>query len=372
MADVRTLNLDTGNIESFSAIDRSEYFIDSDKRNELISHLSAMVREGLWTPHFQAWRPFVKTYLRSGIDPDINSKWASAISDREKPMQPTPNHYSDMISELREMYYRSNRNEVFPNASWNDICLLYNQLDTLVTNEKMVKNYIYSPVVLNEALITLLDKEDGERYSKNLAYAIHLYTHCFIGPGVVSKVVTDSIEEQLDYWLEDYSAEFKRVAEFAGNTSSVYRWYTDEVLDIMCNAWRKSLRVRFGETVLEAGSLLHFPLWLSENIHKEINWIPGIQSSDMNDVYIFDSIYAAINIDKVKDDFSFIYALCVSESGFKRCMKHFDNVCCDLRTGKFITNMKNIQILGHSYGDPPHPLTPEGYVKNLKVRGFPV
>ena len=367
MSDIRLIQLESDRSPVVSALAVNRYFLGEDRIGELENLIPKIVECDYWSPDFQAWEPFLTSYLMSGANPPLASAWLKKLGEKIELFEPEENQYSAIYSEVVSSR-RSKKVELFVDYSWPQLVEFSERCATYINNEKTIMKFLYDADRYNKLLSTLLEVKYEDGRSKYLAHAIYLYRHCMLNKHPATTAIKQELEKQINYYVERFVNVFDSVASFPDDNKDAYQWYTDPVKNILCRAWKAGMELHGDSKLLTAKDLFNMPVWLSEQITSYVSTMPPVVTTQCSYSFVFNAIEYILKPNGQYDDPNMIYAFCIPRSNVNAMLNVMNDFYWDVREHRIVQLIIDCFMCGKS--NAPQDILDLKY--DLSRRGFPV
>lgn len=371
MADVRRLTLMDSGFSRVDGVPQETFKLGLERLDWLKKVLPELDALGYWSPQYSAWEPFLFSYLRSGIIPELASKWLPRLAEKIEVFKPPENDRSAMFAEIIK-YYKINSQEMFKDYRWDDIEDFVSWSPTIIDNYREIISFIFNTDRCNKILSSLLNVKDEEtNLSPNLPYVVYMYRHLDNKSAVSASIVTE-IKAQLQIYIKLFTESFDSVASFIGEKLDVYTWYTPKVKDLIVHAWETSLDNSRSRDLVTPKDVFSMPVWLSEQVTDYLNTLPCTYTEPQKETYVFDAVlYSLYAKDLSQRDI--IYASCLAKSTVKSMISRLSTFYWDVKENRFVQTLIDMVDAKHTIsGFDPNTKTASEYAEELRRRGFPV
>ena len=371
MADVRRLTLMDSGFSKVDGVPQETFKLGLERLDWLKKVLPELDALGYWSPQYSAWEPFLFSYLRSGIIPELASKWLPRLAEKIEVFKPPENERSAMFAEIIK-YYKINSQEMFKDYRWDDIEDFVSWSPTIIDNYREIISFIFNTDRCNKILSSLLNVKDEEtNLSPNLPYVVYMYRHLDNKSAVSASIITE-IKAQLQIYIKLFTESFDSVASFIGEKLDVYTWYTPKVKDLIVHAWETSLDNSRSRDLVTPKDVFSMPVWLSEQVTDYLNTLPCTYTEPQKETYVFDAVlYSLYAKDLSQRDI--IYASCLSKSTVKSMISRLSTFYWDVKENRFVQTLIDMVDAKHTIsGFDPNTKTASEYAEELRRRSFPV
>lgn len=363
MSDVRRLNLEEAPMRKVSLVSVDNYKLGPQGLQVLKDTLPKLMQCDYWSPEYQAWEPLVQTYLTSGSNPELAGEWLPRMSTKIRRLGPTDGLFSSMYSNVLYMN-KVPSTEAFVDCHWEKILQFVQTIPKYIDNQKIITDYIFSKANYLELLAAMVA-------DNHLIEAIYLYRHCMFESNPAPVEIIAPLLEQINVWVQRYSAVFESVASMIDNTSGVYSWYTREVKDLVCNAWLSSTDLSYNRSIITRQDTERLPIWLSEQLTAYLRKLPCVMTVPADKQYTFDALEYAFQPDANLADPQMIYAFCIPRDYIKGLFITLSEFYWMVMEGRFTPYLISRVEAAYSSGNQSVEKTPDEYRKELLSRGFP-
>lgn len=372
MSDVRKINLRGGSIDNISAVSRESYKM-SDTNAELFKGvLEKLSRLSFWDPYYQAWIPFVQTYLRSGADPKAASVWLPILGAKDKVMLPKTGAHTRAFRELQRMR-RSTNTEAFADFYWGEIESFYQYSVFVLDSAKQIKKIVQDPQVIQDLCQNLLKCSDSViGVSDFLGDACFLYRHVPEEIRIELGREKVLIEKQVDAYCEQFSKTFDDVCSFCSGKSEIYMWYCAEVKDLIIRAWQDATNPVRNYSRLTPADVLKMPINISEKVTAYIGDLPCVTDLDVNMEFVFDALQSALKENASYDDGTSFYAYTIPVSYYTRLFGILNEFSYSITDGSFFYGLLSYAMAAAWKQGSNTENVRSRYILSLQERGFPV
>ena len=371
--DIRKLNLFKSDNNVVIATKPEDFAIGATEEALLPSVLENVGKLPYWSAQFQAWEPFLTTYLRSGVL-SLASQYASKLADKIEDLGPMQGLYSGIYGEV----VRSNRTtsvEVFADYSWDQIMQFVEWIPVIINNQKAINKIVYDPAVTRHYLFTMLNAEkDANGVSAYLAYAVYLYRHSvFENADELFKDLVGEMNYQLEVYASTFEREFNLVADFCNSKNNeVYGWYDSKICKIITNSWRTGCDKSGTRRVISNNDVFAMPVWLSEQITAYVNTLPSVCDLDVDYQFVFDAVQSALQGTAHPLDKSSYFAYCMPKSSLKKMYEILSDFYWEVKENRFVSGLIARVTAQYQEGVNSDVIDPISYKSELASRGFPV
>lgn len=371
--DIRKLDLLNGTNKVVTSAKPGDYAVGNGGDELIPSILEDVVTLPYWSPKFQAWEPFLTTYLRSGVR-TLAQQWSKKLVAKIEELGPTQGRYSRIYAEILR-YNRSSGTEILADFSWADIMEFVEWIPTLINNQKAIYKVIVDPAVTRSYLSQMLQSnKDDKGLSPYLAQAVYLYRHSvFANADELFADLVEEMNKQLNIYADEFSAEFDSVASFCNSANNpVYGWYTDKVKNIISNAWRTGCNKSGTRRVISNNDVFSMPVWLSEQLTSYIETLPPVVDLEVNQQFVFDAIQCALETTATPVDKVSLYAYCMPRDRVKKMFENLSDFYWEVREDRLIPTMVARVVSQYQSDTAKNSVDPVTYKRELVARGFPV
>lgn len=211
----------SGNIISISK--ESDYII-CDK-SIIRNIIERILRLSYFSPEYQAWKPFIYTYLGSAVDNELTSKWQPVIDEKEDSLYPRTNKTSSTVASYIQMKHTS-CNTIFDGVTSNDIYNLLDCAKSMIAKSKLTLQTLYDEQIFEGTMIELLNFEDK---NKGLWYAFYTLVLRKQFRNLYSDKIKNLLLPFLIDWANRFKDEFIKVQNLVKGKANCYTFYCDEV-----------------------------------------------------------------------------------------------------------------------------------------------
>lgn len=373
MSDIRRIELDSTEPRSVRAIPESEFKIGINRLKELENLLPEILKLDYYSPVYQAWEPFIQSYLTSGNCPTLAKQWLPRLASKIVEFAPPECIYHDIMGEVLSMD-RSHSSEIFEGYCWEDIVRFTSIIPKYIDNQKFILRYLFDVKNYRDMLTGMLAKSNDEQFSRNLPWAIYLYRHCMHEVPPITPELRTELEQQLRAYVASFCAAFDEVARFLGSDTEVYEWYSPKIKVLIANAWSTATDLTSRRHIISSGDVFSMPVWLSEQITDYLNTLPCVMTTPVTPQFMLDALEYAMSEEASASSHDLIYAFCIPKDYVRRLFAILSRFFWDVKEGTFVPYL--INRVAAQYTDTrdsnPEAKTSEEYAWELASRGFPV
>lgn len=363
MSDVRRLNLEEAPTRKVSLVSVDKYKLGPQGLQVLTDTLPKLMEYDYWSPEYQAWEPLVQTYLTSGSNPELAGVWLPRLSKKISRLGPPSGLFSEVFGSVLYMN-KVQSTEAFVGYHWDKILQFVQNIPKYIDNQKIITDYIFSKANYTELEAAMVAEN-------HFIEAIYLYRHCMFDTNPTPAETCAQLSEQLNAWVQRYSAVFESVASMIDNTSGVYAWYTREVKDLICNAWLSSMDLSYNRSIITRQDVAQFPIWLSEQLTAYLCKLPCVMTVPVDKQYTFDALEYAFDPEANLADPQMIYAFCIPRDYIKNLFITLSEFYWMVADGRLVPYLISRVEAAYSTGNQNVEKTPDEYRKELLSRGFP-
>ena len=373
MSKIRQLHLDITDKFETSAVPISEFIIPERKQAELRNILEEIIKLDYWDARYQAWEPFLLSYLTSGADPDLASKWIEPVMTKVVEFTPKASRYHDILGEYVKLC-RKRCTEAFHGYQWEQLTNFASRCKVYSDCRKDFKKLMNSMDVYTTIMQNMLAKEDDALYSCNLPYAILMFRKSQIIRARVPDEIMAEAKAQLISYVQVLSDEFDRVTQFLDAKTEIYAWYTPVVKDSILSVWSASFDVQNTSSYINVADAYSMPVWLSEQLSSYVASLPSCCVLPTDEVYVLDALETVIADDVDFSSPNVVYAFTVSEAAFAKFCKRIFDFFCQVKNQTLAVQVYHI-VKFHVESNPEiadELPNPEAFKQDLIRRGFPL
>ena len=88
--DIRKMSLIESPVKNVSSNDMEDYKCGPDKLKLLEQYVKEFLTGEFWEPRYQAWKPYLDTYLVSGVNPQMTAQCIKAFLEKEQQAELLP------------------------------------------------------------------------------------------------------------------------------------------------------------------------------------------------------------------------------------------------------------------------------------------
>lgn len=371
MSDVRKLNLDDRAGAKVAYGNQSEFIMTDAQLGTFLAVLPELERSSYWSPMFQAWYPFVASYFRSGVNPELAQLWSKRINAKLELLGPAQGKFSDCFKELLYMS-RTKDTEAFNGFFWAQIEEFYNWIPLLLQNEKVIYSTLANQGFIRNQLDALLEynKEDG--LSPLLHEAVYLYRHCNVDAPGDMVAIRKEVEQQCRIYCDKFSAAFEAAAYTCDSSKSVYAWYRSNVKQLICNAWITATDLSATRHPITRNDVMQLPVWLSDQLTAYVNDLPCVCDLDVNTMYAFNALQAIMSANSNIADHASLYAYTLPRANIRNVLTRLNTFSWDVTQGSFFKELYFRMEQRYVKDTTGTVMSPPDYINSLIARGFPV
>jgi len=320
---------------------------------------------------YQAWQPFLLTYLRSGANIGLAEQWLPVLGGRDKTVGPAIGTYSEIYTELLRMN-RSNAVEAFEEYQWEEVEDFLGYAEFILNNIRAIKKILTDPSVTKSQLDALLACGEGQGYSEFFGEAVYLYRHCQFDLSEFFLEEKTEIERQAQVYCDVFFEAFEEVASFCDAREAAYSWYCLDVKRIITRAWQNATRLDGSFRAIDRAEAMSLPVRLSEELTTYLGDLPCLMDLEVNGEFVFNAMQAALQSDAVPQDRSSFYAYTLPMSQVSRLFKNLHDFYDDVHSGDFFRNLlRKAESHATRLGTNMEGFTSR-YIAALQERGYPV
>lgn len=371
MSDVRRLNLmgETGMTIKQSSQDF--YRLPPSVVDELERVLPDLARLPYWDPTYQAWLPFAQTYLRSGTNPSLAQRWLPILGSHGKVMGPQEGPLSATYAELLRMR-RTSSTEVFGEYTWLELEEFRSFIELILNSAQDIRRILSDPRTVQQQLSALLECTDGDGLSQHFAYAVYLYRHCQFDLQENFLAERVQIEQQATVYCEKFTSAFRRVSQLCSSAQGVYTWYDQSVEQIITRAWLNSTTLDGSSYAIHRDEALAMSVKLSEELTNYLGDLPCVADLDVDNMFVFDAMYAALSPSATPTDHSSLYAYTLPLDRVTKLIKILRDFSDDVMSGEFFHDLlRRAEEHALQQGTNMDGFSSR-YIAGMRSRGFPV
>lgn len=366
--DLRRMSLIESPIRQISAARMDDYKLGPDKLELLESLMPAFVSAEYWDPAYQAWKPFLDTYLSSGVNPTLTQKYYPDLLNKELDIIPGDNKLSGLFREVLKLKNTSSTT-IFNGIYYSDvISFCEDQCKFFVTSKKNIMKTLYTPEIYVSTLESLLALGTW----KGLMCALYLYRHCQLEDISWPSQVVMPLQTKLGGWLESFLFSFDEATRFAGQ-AKVYDWYCPKVKDVLQRTWSTALLTSKRPDVLTATDVYAVSSDVATKLVSVVNSCPAVYDDPLKEQTVWNAMYPVF-YGNPEDAATFCLnsylAPCVPKSYFKRMCDTLYSFYWTVKDGLLTEQLYLRKQVEYNSGENLSE-TPENYLEGLYNRGFP-
>lgn len=372
MSDIRSLNLMGSTIESLSSIQESSFGLSDAQLDVLQNKMQTLRDLPYWSAEYQAWEPFLLTYLRSGANVKLAEQWASVFGNKPEQLTVPPNAWSEVYSEVLKLNRRKST-ECFSGIYWREVEGLVQRIPVLLDMEKELVSILSNVWDVKSYLDTMTSTDVQNGYSIYLPYAIYLYRHCMAEEFELLADNKKVLDAQLNSYVGEFEKHFDEVSNFVHvGSSDPYLWYSDEIKELISNAWRTGTDVSDSRRVIPREVVGGMPVWLSESITEYLNDLPCVLDLSISQEFVFDTVMYAVSGNTSPLDKASYLAYCLSRWNIRKLMDNLREFYWDIRYNKLVPTLIAKYTVQYTTSNDGSMMSPQDYELDLVRRGFPI
>ena len=364
------MNLLDSTYTDVSSVKIDSYKVGERKLAVLEKILDSFLDTEYWNPEFQAWWPFIETYLTSGVNSELSAKYYSTFVNKVDFLQISGAPYSLLFAEILKMKNTSGCT-VFDDFLYKDICDFCEvQCKFFIATQKKTAAQLYVGTVYVQTLEELLDLNTW----RATMCALVLYRHCQIDEFKWPQQTTDRLGAKISEWITTYENSYNQVLEFIGDTIAVYDWYNPKVLEVVKRVWDTALMLYKRPLLMSKADVYSLSQKVSSNLVKYVNSCPAVYDDPFKEQTVWDSMSSLFYAPNPEDPHmleSGYKALCVPRRYFKKMCNTLYDFYWVVQDGLLTERMKTkkeMEILANENCS----VTIEQYLDDIYSRGFPV
>lgn len=367
--DIRRMSLIDTPVEKVSAASMDEYKCGADRVEWLENVLAELSQKEFWDPVYQAWRPYVDTYLSSGVNPELTSQYAQHFLAKEDWLDARPGYGSEIYEEILKLKNTSTSTVLssFYYSDIQDFCS--GTCKFFIGQRKQLVGQLHNPGLYNSTLADLLARDTW----KSLMCAIVLYRHCQIDGFGWSAPSMLKLTDRLGEWLEKFLDTFDVVSAFVGTGSKVYSWYCPKVKEVLQRTWKSSLLIRNRPLIISDKDVYALTASLATKLVGYVNRIPSVYDDPFDEQTVWNSVSALFYpADVEAEDFceTAYKALCIPRSYFQKMCDNLYDFYWTVKDGLLSEQLYTRKTVEYDNGTNLKE-TPADYLESLYRRGFP-
>lgn len=368
--DIRRMNLFDSDDVVVQSVTKEEYSLGPDRLAILERELPTLVEQEYWHPNFQAWSPFLNTYLQSGCNPELTLKYGGRILNKEDYLLPPESIYHRVFEEIL-LLRNTTGTVIFEDIAYNEIeSLCATQCKFFIQGRKQIERQLHDPAIYAGTVEALLNIGTW----RSFLCAMYLYRHSQTASQPLSSAVRDSMQEKLNAWWAVYSEAFEKVRHFVSANGDVYGWYCDLTKEVVHRVWRSAMALSDRELLLGPNDVYGTSIALSESLVAYVNSHPLVYDDPFKNVTVWDALCNLFYASDVKAPDFFeksFYALCIPASYIKRVCDILYDFYWVVKDGRLTGALYDRKLTSYSLGDGLEQ-TPEDYLGSLYDRGYPL
>lgn len=373
MSDVRRIRLDSEPAQNIKAVSSEGYKLGQSRQNELRDLLPGFEKLDYWDPRYQAVEPFLMTYLRSGVAPDLAGQWLPRLSAKIEELMPPKSKFHNIFSEVVRMN-RATDTVCFEQYTWNEVEEFTDFICGYIDNRKALLKMFYDYQLYDRVMLDMLAVPENHVIG-DVASATYLYRHCMMDDSnYIAMRHKEPLQRQLNIYAEMFKEAFETVTTFIGENIGMYRWYSPKICNIIMNAWVTSTDLSEKRSIISAADVFNMPVWLSEQLTDYVTSLPCTYTTQPDPVFILDAMEAMLkqSNDSKRYNADCVYSLCIPKSYMKSFLDKLSMFYWDVKEGRFVSQLRVKAGLYYNNCTDGTALSPEQYDEELRARGFPL
>lgn len=378
MNDIRQMNL----LASISSDDEMKYgrdIIMTPEQNETIeAFIPQIFSLDYWDPIFQAWFPFMESYLSKCIRPDFTSLYLEQLTTKEPRFGLKPSCLSTVFNQFEHL--RKYDFPCFYETPWEDVESFTEDIHTILEHEKEIRRSMGNFSHFEKVLRELIQVEEGAQYaiSKNLVQAIYLYRLSNFSTSIVPADCKNAMQEQCNAWAEVYKAHYSFIRDLFKDKLDIFTWYAhDLIIHKVEQAWKTALDTSEERSIITGIDAYAIPPIASNALVYYINKLPcvsprGLSRADLVEVLYHTYATYVENPKNVSNFPSLIYCFMLGQRSLRSVLNDLCDVYWNVKEGTFIKQIISQYSSLYYDGKGINDMTPDEYVECLVRLGYPV
>ena len=367
--DLRRMALIDAPITKVSATTMDAFRLGADRLQALSNLLPRLRSLEFWDPEYQAWKPFLDSYLSSGVNPQYTKEYYAGFVQKADYLEAPPAAYSDLFADILKLKNTSG-SILFEGFFYTDIqSFCENQCKFFVNTQKSLVQQLYSPDLYIQTLSDLLNVGTW----KAVMCALVLYRHCQIENFSWTASLILQLQEKLGEWLETFLKHFDEITEFVRNNQKGYSWYQPRVLEVIRRTWSSSLQIEERPLVITDKDVYSISSEVATKLVEYVNSCPAVYDDPFDEQTVWDSMSALFySSNPQAKDFSVsaYKALCVPRNYFKRMCNTLYDFYWTVADNQLTSQLYTRCQVGWSTS-PSDSREPGAYLEELYNHGFP-
>lgn len=367
--DLRRMALIDAPLTNVSATKMDSYKLGADKLKIIEDTLPALMQREFWDPVFQAWRPFIDTYLSSGVNPQLAAQYYGDFVRKDDYLNAPPAAYSNLFAEVLKMKNTSGT-VVFDGVFYSDIyAFCENPCKFFISTQKVIANQLYSADIYIQTLTDLLNLQNWRAVMCGLV----LYRHCQIDGFSWPTPLILQLQDRLGEWLETFLATFDTITDFVGPGNAVYTWYQPKVKEVIQRVWATSLHITGRPLVITEKDVYSVSPEVATKLVKYVNSSPAVYDDPFDEQTVWDSMSALFYARDPQDPKlaeQAYKAPCVPRSYLKKMCNTLYDFYWTVKDGLLTSQLYTRKEVEWS-ANRDSEMSPADYLEDLYNRGFP-
>lgn len=367
--DIRKMKLSLSDKSVVKSDSVASYMLGEQKLGVLEANLTIMLGEDVWSPHYQAWRNLAYTYLTSGANSDLTTKYLNSLFAKRELLIPEPNECSLLVSEILKIRTTATQ-ELFNGFEYKTLEQFANSYCSILINkQKTLKKQLYSMALYNDTLKSQL----GLNTDTGLMCAVMLYRHCHAIDKQWDSFTLEELKQRLEDWTDLFLKEFDFVTQLVEEKSDVYTWYSGTVRSVLERTWRSALVLSNRIDYLSASDVYAVNVATAEELVRYVNQLPCVYDDPWDLITVWDALAGLLFTGNPADPLTCIkrfYPLCIHFSTIAKLIEVLNNFYWIIKDGN-LSDILYIKKLGEHDAGIKTTISLEEYPNYLRLHGFP-
>lgn len=363
------MSLFSGSAKNVSAISKDVFQVSPDRLKDLEERVPELYALEYWNPVYQAWKPFLDTYFKCGVNAPLTVQWGSALMQKEDYILPPDSVLSPIFAEIQKLR-NTTGTILFENYLYGDIeQLCANEITFFLQNRKTIAQQLHNAQLYTATIQQLLD----EKTWRGFLCAIYLYRHCQAVDMKWPSAILQEMNQRLEQWVTTYLETFDFVFKFIDG-NSMYDWYDPAIRNVVQRVWTSALIIEGRPRLLSPSDIGNLSPVAKDAVISYVGSCPVVYDDPFHQKTVWASLCNLFFAGPEANEPNFVervfYAMCIPDTYIgKLCDVLFDFYWL-VKDGNLTGALYDRKITAFSKGEGTD-MTPEMYLKTLYLRGYP-